>query len=44
MSLSQQMIGVAGGLFAFQVFYWLARALGSTVNLFVDRWVKSPRV
>jgi hypothetical protein len=38
------MIGVVGGLLAFYIFYAVARALGCTVNILVDRWIKSPTI
>lgn len=44
MSLSQQMEALVIALVVWQIFYVVARAFGCTVNLFVDRWIKSPTI
>lgn len=44
MSLSQQMVALVIALIVCQIFYVVARAFGCTVNLLVDRWIKSPRI
>lgn len=44
MSLSQQMIALVIALIVCQIFYVVARAFGCTVNILVDRWIKSPRI